>query len=100
MARVSIPLIPVSRKRFKEIVNIEAHRIWRGKVWERECRDWYDAHREVVSPALDPIFRKDARYAGVKMRGEQLYDERKDGDALEDWLVAEQNIACLYVVVG
>ena len=89
----------VSRARYEVMVKGEAYRLWKRGIWQRRERDWHDAHREFASYILsDVIFPNDPRHAQVKIRAEQLYQERKAGDALQDWLAAEQIVATTYVI--
>ena len=97
MLRVAVRKTQVSRARYEVMVKGEAYRFWKRGIWERSSRDWDDAHREFASYSSDPIYPSDPRHAQVKIRAEQLYQERKAGDALQDWLAAEQTVAIMYM---
>ena len=88
----------ISRARFEMVVRGQAYRLWKGNVWRRRNRDWYRAHSEFVITGTDPILPNDPRHVQVRIRAEQLYQECKAGDALEDWLAAEQTVANMYVI--
>ena len=100
LLRVATRKIPVSRARFEAMVSHDAYRLWEQNIGRRRHRDWYHAHSEFALASVDPIWSNDPRYVRVKIRAEQLYEERKTADALEDWFSAEQVLAVGYLITN
>ncbi len=84
---------PLSSEEFYKLVSEKAHNIWSTCEKSRKASNWCDAwplclkeHGHIPSPTEH------------KNCAERLWRERKDAEAMEDWLEAEREVAKMYSV--
>ena len=83
----------VSRFEFHELVAKEAQGIWDRQEGGRRQRNWYDS-LERCCKELGHVPSQAER----KACAERIHRERKDAQALDDWLLAEKRVAALYTI--
>lgn len=75
-----------------------AYELWQAEEVARRMNDWDRARIECTGGPIASIFYRDSAAVPIRLRAEQLYQGRKDADALTDWLDAERYIATMYYV--
>ncbi|MDO8668048.1 MAG: DUF2934 domain-containing protein [bacterium] len=83
----------VNRSEFNELVAKAAQHIWSRYEQDRSQHNWCDA--------WDLFIKESGHIPSLTERTERakhLWQERKDGQATEDWLKAEKKVAALYTV--
>ena len=94
----SIPMIrqaAVSPEAYHRFVEIRAYVIWHAKEGSRRIRNWSLAN-DRLGLRFEFISFSDPRWQTVRNTAWEVHEERKTGDALEDWFEAERDVAYYY----
>ena len=97
-SRAGIMRRVVSKEYFRRIVHTWAYEKWKSKESRRRIRNSLQALQEL---GFCCVFVTDTdRRMLVQIRAYEIYERRKDADALEDWCQAEEDARRYYDVNG
>ena len=86
---------PVTAEEFREIVAREAFCITKCRERGRRGEDWWNARKQLAIE-LETYRLTEGQ---IRERAYQLYEQRKNTDAMDDWLEAEERVKYSYRLV-
>ena len=87
----------ISREYFEHTVSGRAYQKWKSKESGRRVRNWLQAIEEL---GFEYVYatRDESRHLKTDLKAYEVYERRKDADALEDWCEAEREARQYYDV--